>query len=538
MKNKYLNIFREILYVSSITKVNKKKIRILFSAVLANLTVLLDILIILIFSSFFSELKYDNMFILYFLENTYLLPFLVLLRFASIYLEKINIYDLQLKISENLKSHLLNEIYKKGNISIADSNFYISSLTNHVSYFYSALSTSISSIFQLISYLVFLLYTDINTIFVFFSAALLLAYPTYYLLKKGRQSMDLSYRYAQKLSQDTERVVENLFLIKILKTKSFEFENFVKNLKNFTKEQLNNYKYGTINSLTPNFLVFFLVAVLLTSFDVLKSLTLEFIGVSLRLVQTIGVINQNLNMLINSQVHLEKLTLLEESNKEISTFSYIKDELNIDGKSSVEIKDVSFKYFLSDQYIFKDLDLTLPSNKHIVITGPNGSGKSTLLGIIAGALKPKTGTASVMSNNIGYVGVSPYIIPGTLRDNLLYGNELKKSDNEIMELVDEFNLFSSNDLSALDRTINRKSLSSGQLQKVSFMRTLLAETDLLLLDESTSNLDDNSREKIFSILKNKKITIINSTHNPYDFEYDIRIKIIEGKESLSGIQIS
>ena len=50
--------------------------------------------------------------------------------------------------------------------------------------------------------------------------------------------MDLSYKYAQKLSQDTERVVENLFLIKILKTKNFEFENFIKNLKNFTKEQL------------------------------------------------------------------------------------------------------------------------------------------------------------------------------------------------------------------------------------------------------------------------------------------------------------
>lgn len=538
MKNKYSNIFREISYVSSVTKVNKKKFRILLSAVLANLTVLLDILIILIFSSFFSELEYDNIFILYFLENSYLLPFLVLLRFASIYLEKMNIYDLQLKISENLKSHLLNEIYKKGNISIADSNFYISSLTNHVSYFYSALSTSVSSIFQLISYLVFLLYTDINTIFVFFSAAILLAYPTYYLLKKGRQSMDLSYKYAQKLSQDTERVVENLFLIKILKTKSFEFENFVMNLKNFTKEQLNNYKYGTINSLTPNFLVFFLVAVLLTSFDVLKSLSLEFIGVSLRLVQTIGVINQNLNMLINSQVHLEKLTLLEESNKEISTFSYIKDELSFDSKNSVEIKDVSFKYFLSDQFIFKNLDLTLPANKHIVITGPNGSGKSTLLGIIAGALKPKTGTAKVMSKNIGYVGVSPYIIPGTLRDNLLYGNELEKSDKEILELVDEFNLFSSNDLSALDRTINRKSLSSGQLQKVSFIRTMLAETDLLLLDESTSNLDDNSREKIFSILKNKNITIINSTHNPYDFEYEIRIKIVEGKESLSSIKIS
>ena len=39
------------------------------------------------------------------------------------------------------------------------------------------------------------------------------------------------------------------------------------------------------------------------------------------------------------------------------------------------------------------------------------------------------------------------------------------------------------------------------------------------------------------ISNTKKITIINSTHNPYDFEYDIRIKIIEGKESLSSIQI-
>lgn len=142
-----------------------------------------------------------------------------------------------------------------------------------------------------------------------------------------------------------------------------------------------------------------------------------------------------------------------------------------------------------------------------------------------------------MTNNIGYVGVSPYIIPGTLRDNLLYGNKLNKSENEIIDLVKEFKLFSSNDTSVLERTIDRKSLSSGQLQKVSFIRALLADSDLLLLDESTANLDDNSREKIFSILKNKNLTIINCTHNPYDFEYDVRLKVIEGKDSLSSIQI-
>ena len=142
---------------------------------------------------------------------------------------KINIYDLQLKISENLKEHLLERIYAKGNVSIADSNFYISILTNHVSYFYTALSTLLSSLLQLVAYLDFGFNSPRNNFSIFLSG-LVLAYPTYYFLKLGRRSMDMSYRYAQKLNQDTERVVENLFLIKILNTKDNEFKILLKTL--------------------------------------------------------------------------------------------------------------------------------------------------------------------------------------------------------------------------------------------------------------------------------------------------------------------
>ena len=279
------------------------------------------------------------------LENKSLLPLLVLLRFLCIYLEKINIYDLQLKISENLKEHLLERIYAKGNVSIADSNFYISILTNHVSYFYTALSTLLSSLLQLVAYLGFLVLTAPETISVFFLSGLVLAYPTYYFLKLGRRSMDMSYRYAQKLNQDTERVVENLFLIKILNTKDNEFKNFIKNLKSFTTEQMKNYKYGTLNSLTPNFIVLFSFSILLTVLNLIKTLTLEFIGVSLRLVQTIGVVNQNLNMLINSQVHLEKLTLLEESQNEYSSFNYTKENNDYKDHASVSVNNMSLSIF-------------------------------------------------------------------------------------------------------------------------------------------------------------------------------------------------
>ena len=64
--------------------------------------------------------------------------------------------------------------------------------------------------------------------------------------------------------------------------------------------------------------------------------------------------------------------------------------------------------------------------KHTVITGPNGSGKSTLLGIISQIFYPKMGDEEAYTDRIGYVGVTPLIIDGSLRENLLYGNKIQR----------------------------------------------------------------------------------------------------------------
>ena len=61
--------------------------------------------------------------------------------------------------------------------------------------------------------------------------------------------------------------------------------------------------------------------------------------------------------------------------------------------------------------------------------------------------------------------------------------------------------------------------------KVSFIRSLLSEVEILLLDEATSNLDTVSKKLIFDILQEEKITIINSTHNKSEFDYDFELKI-------------
>jgi ABC-type bacteriocin/lantibiotic exporter with double-glycine peptidase domain len=72
------------------------------------------------------------------------------------------------------------------------------------------------------------------------------------------------------------------------------------------------------------------------------------------------------------------------------------------------------------------------------------------------------------------------------------------------------------------------------MQKIAFIRALMANTEVLLLDEATANLDDASKNLIFKTLKEKKVTIINSTHDPESFiDVDNTLNIIINNEKRS-----
>ncbi len=533
LMNKIKKNIKDIVYISRITKVTKKKIRILFSVFLSNTTVFIDILIILLFASLITGETSEILLVQFFIENIYFLPVFVLLRFFTNFIEKANIFSLGLQVEKNLRVYLIKEVYKKGNYSIADATFYINSLSGHVGYFYSALTSFLNSCVQLLVYGSFLIFTDLKTISAFAAGGLVLFFPTRILLRLGRKYMHEAWLNAQQTGRDIERVVQNIFLIKILGTSEYEINEYDKTTTKLQSSQLKNQIYGTINSLIPNFITVFTISILIVFFDILKSLTLEFLGITLRLVQTIGSLNTSMNMMINSHVHLTKFIELE-NNKLIEREGYY--ELDQKLKNSVEIKNLNFKYYGSDEYIFENLNLQIPKSQHTVLTGPNGSGKSTLLGLISKVFYPQEGFIKINSNEIGYVGVTPLILNATLRENFLYGNKNQIKDNKILELVDEFELFNS-DEKTLDTVVDSKSLSSGQMQKIAFIRSLLADAKLLLLDESTSNLDFKTKELIFKILSNKKITIINSTHNYEDFHFDNHLRIIyeENKRIIKSI---
>mgnify|MGYP001418478305 CR=1 FL=1 len=522
---KIKTLLADILYISKATKVNNKKLRILASSVLTNITAGLDILIIIMFSDFFIKTTYDNFLIEFFLNNKNFLIIIVLLRFLTIYLDKLNVFSLQLSISENLKVYLLKDIYKKGNYSIADATYHITKLTEHIAYFYGALSNTISGLLQVTLYIIFLGTANLNAILVFIAFGTILFIPTRILLKKGREYMKHSYDYGQNVVNNTQRLIDNLFLIKILGTDKYETTLFKDDVRKFTQSQLKNYKFGTINTILPNFVVLFSFSVLIILFNLTKYLTIDFMAIVIRMVQSLGSVNSSLNMLFNSQVHIVKIKNIEDNYKISESFirNYNKQQTQ-----AITAVNVNFKYFNSEIPVFENLHLEIKKGDHVILTGQNGTGKSTLIGILSGTLNPDSGSVTINSDNIGYVGVKPLIIPDTLRSNLMYGNEMKIDDSILHDAVVKFKLFENQDWS-LDNNVSNTTLSSGQFQKIAFMRAFISNVEILFLDESTSNLDYESKDLVFELLKEKNITIINSTHNPEKFNYDQHLEIVYEK---------
>jgi len=518
MVDKLKVFFDDLVKVSKITKAKNKKIKIFSLALISNSLVFFDILIILYFANIFSqEIQFTNVITDFFLAREFLLPVVIFLRFFFIYIEKIITINLQISVEKNLRLHLLEEVFVRGNVSVSDAYFYVNTLSAQVGGFYSTLSVFFGSFIQIVVFSGYLLLSNLNIVLIFAGGVLILFIPTFLLTKLGRKYAHVAYVSMNQISKDIEKVLDNLFLIKILKFVNKELQNFENSLQKFYKSRVNEVKVGTVNALMPNFFTLFLLSILIVFFDFIKFLTFDFIGILLRLFQSLGIFNKNIHTVSSYHVYLERLYEIE-SNKDNINFDNFRliDKKNL--SSAIEIKGLSFRYLGMSEDMFSNLNIKIPKNEHTIITGPNGSGKSTLLGLMSGIFYPTEGEVIANVNKFGYVSATPMILNASLRENLIYGADATISDSELINLISQFKLFNEVSSDTLDKKISNKSLSTGQMQKVSFIRALASGIDLLVLDESTSNLDIQTKEIIFSVIRSQNITVINSTHNPEDFK--------------------
>jgi ABC-type multidrug transport system fused ATPase/permease subunit len=437
----------------------------------------------------------------------------------------------------NLKNYVLSQVFENRNFSTADTYYYVNTLAPHISFFYTSIANFLNFFLQSIAFTMYLFFTEPKTISAFLIGILFLIYPIIFLIKKTKNIEHLIYEAGQESSSDVQRVLDNVFLIKLLKKEKDETSRYIKITRRLFDDNMTKHKLTVLNSYLAPFTTVFLISIIALYFNDVFNINLPFMGVTLRMFQSLANMSNASTHIVNSHVHLDAFYQLEKYKVSTLRENYIiSDEPK--NKILFELRDVDFKYLNSDLAIFNRLNLNIEKGSHTIITGTNGTGKSTLLGLLAGVFYPNSGKVYARSEKFGFVGPNPLIFSMTLRENLMYGNKNSKSDEEILEMIQSFNLFEDKVKVDLDVKVNNKSLSSGQMQKIAFMRVLLSDADVLFLDESTSNLDEETKELIFNLILNSTLTIINSTHDIDSFKNytnHYKIELSRGKRFLKKI---
>jgi ATP-binding cassette, subfamily B, bacterial len=187
--------------------------------------------------------------------------------------------------------------------------------------------------------------------------------------------------------------------------------------------------------------------------------------------------------------------------------------------SLLEFRNVHFSYDESRE-ILHNVNFKLERGKTYALVGPTGGGKTTTASLIARLYDTTNGTVLLdgkdirgyepveRTKKIGFILQEPFLFTGTVRNNILYGNELyvNNTNEELEKIIVEANLGSLLAIfeSGLDTQVlsSGDSISLGQKQLIAFMRAVLRNPDLLILDEATANIDTIT-EKLLSDILNK-----------------------------------
>lgn len=225
----------------------------------------------------------------------------------------------------------------------------------------------------------------------------------------------------------------------------------------------------------------------------------------------------------------ERLMEMENWDKELND-----NPIKMDGPCGIMLDNVSFRYDYSSEDVISNLSFDFRLGTSTALIGKTGTGKTTILRLLVALAVPQKGhvrvynekesfeTSLSMRCNFIYVPQGNTLMHGTIRDNLLLGNPLA-TDEEIYEMLHvccaDFVRSIPNGLDTLCHE-NGGGLSEGQAQRIAIARGLLHGGEILILDEVTSALDEETTKELLDNLYENYAdrTLIFATHDPLVIE--------------------
>ncbi len=355
--------------------------------------------------------------------------------------------------------------------------------------------------------------------------------------------------------------LKNSFLLRLYDREKQEALRGTNALDSYLKHYFSYYKISAFRFILPNIIGIVAIS-LITTVSVIYMKTspmklLSLFYLFIRLSQNVSEITTYLN---DSRLFLPSFkSVFQFIQKYDRTFEDVSKLNRIEQQISppifLKIEKLTFGYS-SDHYLFKMFSAEVKTGELLLLKGESGTGKSTLLALMAGLLKPSHGQVLIngrsadeartyFSNMIAYVGPDPYLLSGTVRQNLMYPDvDIKLDDGILWSALKEsyLNHVIEELPGGLDHMLLEETqLSTGQKQRLALARALIRKPTLLILDEATANIDSETEAKIIqTLLKRKSETlIIVVSHRPaFDQIADQVITlnpIIGSSPSLNGM---
>ncbi|XVV03974.1 thiol reductant ABC exporter subunit CydC [Actinosynnema sp. CA-248983] len=191
--------------------------------------------------------------------------------------------------------------------------------------------------------------------------------------------------------------------------------------------------------------------------------------------------------------------IVEQSNDPARVIVEQSDDLVLDG--------VTARWPGAARPVLEDVTLRAPAGAKVAVVGPSGVGKSTLFALLLGFVAPTEGTVS-RPGRVAWCPQEPMLVSTTLRENLRIGDPVA-DDTRMREALARVGL----DLD-LDTVVGPTLLSGGEAQRVALARALLHDADVLLLDEPTAHLDEESARRLLDLVDGLDRTVVHITHRP------------------------
>ena len=376
--------------------------------------------------------------------------------------------------------------------------------------------------FMLVGSTIMAMTTNLKLSLVFVIAIPVLSIALYLIIKIGNPRFEAMLK---KYDEMNLSVQENLIGIRVVKAfvrEDYEKDKFNKKAEILKKAQIFAEKLIILDMPIMQFVVYFCILMVLWfggNMIIDKNMEIgqltSFLTYIMQILMSLMMISVVFIMIIISRA--SRARILEVINEEIDIKDGKKDSEFKDG--SVEFKDVFFSYAdKKDNLVLKNINLKINSGETVGIIGGTGSGKSTLVQLLPRLYDIFSGVLTVGGNNIknyklenlrnqiAMVLQKNVLFSGTIKDNLLWGNEFA-TDDEIIEACKEAQAhdFIMSFPDGYNTVLGQGgvNISGGQKQRLCIARALLKKPKILILDDSTSAVDTTTEARIRMSFKDK-----------------------------------